>query len=114
MNSTKVWLCIGGSALLTYLLRLLPLEFLAKRELPRPLVIWLSFVPAGVITAIFCQWLLVPAAGAGLSGDQQMFLAVSLPAFAIAYKTRNFLTTLVVGCLLTALGRWALLATGLA
>jgi branched-subunit amino acid transport protein len=114
MDTQKVWWCIAGSAVLTYLLRFLPLEVLATRQLPRPVVVWLRFVPSGVIAAIFLQWLCVPETAAGLSITQKLYLAVSLPMFWVAWRTRNFLYTVVCGCGMTAISRLCLAHFGVA
>ncbi len=108
MTGAKIWLCILGSALLTFLLRYLPLELLAHRQLPRPAIVWLRFVPSGVVAAICMEWMCVAKDGVALSGDQKLFLAVSLPSFLVAYFSRNFLATVLCGCGLTALARFTL------
>jgi branched-subunit amino acid transport protein len=105
MDPNKVGLCIAGMVLVTFLPRFLPLLFLSSRKLPHTLVTWLRFVPAAVICSMLLQWLFYTESAEGLSATQVLFIGVSLPAFVLAYATRNFLATVVCGSAMAAMGR---------
>ena len=91
--------------LVTYLPRFLPVLLLSKRSLPRPLVRWLSYIPAAVLASLLGPALLIPADRLDLTLGANPGFWVSLPVFLIAFLTRNLFATVLSGMALLALWR---------
>ena len=53
-------LVIAGMALTNFALRFLPLAFLSRLQLPRPVMLWLSYVPISVMGALVASEVLRP------------------------------------------------------
>ncbi|WFA83815.1 AzlD domain-containing protein [Paenibacillus amylolyticus] len=91
-----VFWIIMGSALLTFIPRVLPLMLFSKRQIPMWLLRWLEYVPVAVMAALIGQELfmsdnqLVPI-------TQNAALWASLPTIAVAIWTRSLLGTVLVG-----------------
>ncbi len=85
-----------GMALVTYLPRFLPLYILAKTNIPRRLVVWLSYVPAAVLAALLFPGLLLSEGSIDVS-LQNNYLLAALPTFAAALRTRNMIFTVLTG-----------------
>lgn len=91
-----ILLIIIGSAIVTFLPRVLPLMILSRLQLPNWLVRWLKHIPIAVMAALLAQELLLhngtfsPAANA-------FKLAAALPAFLVAIWTKSLLGTVLVG-----------------
>ncbi len=105
MDSTYVWLSVGGMALVTFLPRYLPLQLLASRRLPDNLIVWLRFVPGCIMAAMLLQWLFFVDGGGSPTALQRQYWAISLPVALLAYTSRNFLATIVCGSALAAMCR---------
>jgi branched-subunit amino acid transport protein len=89
-------LLILGLALGTYLLRLLPLTALSRVTLPTWAQDWLSLVPGAVLAASLAQALLVQGEHLALSWRNPYLLA-AIPAFLVAWRTRNVVWTMLAG-----------------
>jgi branched-subunit amino acid transport protein len=91
-----VFWIIMGSALLTFIPRVLPLMLFSKIQIPLWLLRWLEYVPVAVMAALIGQELfmsdnqLVPI-------TQNAALWASLPTIAVAIWTRSLLGTVLVG-----------------
>ncbi|MCL6662698.1 AzlD domain-containing protein [Paenibacillus amylolyticus] len=91
-----VFWIIMGSALLTFIPRVLPLMLFSKIQIPMWLLRWLEYVPVAVMAALIGQELfmsdnqLVPI-------TQNAALWASLPTIAVAIWTRSLLGTVLVG-----------------
>ncbi|MBD8841206.1 MULTISPECIES: AzlD domain-containing protein [Paenibacillus] len=91
-----VFWIIMGSALLTFIPRVLPLMLFSKIQIPVWLLRWLEYVPVAVMAALIGQELfmsdnqLVPI-------TQNAALWASLPTIAVAIWTRSLLGTVLVG-----------------
>ncbi|MBT2287483.1 AzlD domain-containing protein [Paenibacillus polymyxa] len=91
-----VFWIIMGSALLTFIPRVLPLMLFSKIQIPMWLLRWLEYVPVAVMAALIGQELfmsdnqLVPIA-------HNAALWASLPTIAVAIWTRSLLGTVLVG-----------------
>ncbi|MBE5529561.1 AzlD domain-containing protein [Laribacter hongkongensis] len=107
MNSTSLWITILGMALVTALLRALPITLLAGRQLPPLLARWLSFVPVTVLAALLLPDIVLRQGELALTVDN-LFLWASLPTLAVAYFTRNFFGTMLTGMVTVGLARWLL------
>lgn len=89
-------LIILGSAVVTFVPRVLPLVLLSKLELPEWGMRWLSHVPVAVMAALVGQEiLLVDGEFALFRGNLELLAA--LPTFLVAIYTRSLLGTVVVG-----------------
>jgi branched-subunit amino acid transport protein len=91
-----VFWIIMGSALLTFIPRVLPLMLFSKIQIPLWLLRWLEYVPVAVMASLIGQELfmsdnqLVPI-------TQNAALWASLPTIAVAIWTRSLLGTVLVG-----------------
>lgn len=56
----SIFLIILGSALVTFIPRVLPIAILSRVELPEWAMRWLSYVPIAVMAALVGQELLMP------------------------------------------------------
>ncbi len=106
MDQTTIFLTIVGMGLVTYLPRLLPVWLLSSRSLPPLVVAWLRFVPVAVLAALLLPALVVREGRIDLSPNN-LFLVAAIPAVLMAWKTKSFFGTVLVGMGLVALLRWA-------
>lgn len=90
--------------LVTYLPRVLPVWYLAGRQLPRAVEVWLRYVPPAVLAAMLLPGLLMPD-GTLQINFTNLFLLAAVPAFIIAWKTRNLFAPVLTGMALVALAR---------
>jgi branched-subunit amino acid transport protein len=93
-----ILLIILGTALVTFIPRVLPLMILTRFELPEWATRWLSFVPISVMAALVGQELLMNDGEVALTTNTVEILA-ALPTFLVAIKTKSLLATVVVGIL---------------
>jgi branched-subunit amino acid transport protein len=105
MDQTAIFLTIVGMGVVTYLVRLLPVWLLSSRTLPPLVVAWLRFVPVAVLAALLLPGITMPEGHIDLSFGN-LFLWVAIPAILVAWKTRSFFGTVLVGIGLVALLRW--------
>ncbi|MBC8062974.1 MAG: AzlD domain-containing protein [Clostridiaceae bacterium] len=89
---------ILGSALVTFIPRVLPLMFLSKVEIPEWGEKWLNQIPVAVMSALLAQELLITNHKVFVF-DNVIKLIAALPTFIVAVKTKNLLITVVVGIL---------------
>jgi branched-subunit amino acid transport protein len=104
MDQTQIFLTILGMLLVTYLPRLLPVWFLATREMPEVLVTWLRYVPAAVLSALLLPALLVTGGKLNLAWNN-LYLLAFIPTLLVAWKTRSLFGAVVVGMAFVALAR---------
>jgi branched-subunit amino acid transport protein len=83
-------------ALGTYLFRIAPLTLLSGVELPQWALHWLRLVPGAVLAASLAQTLLVREGAFALTWRNPYLLA-AVPAFLVAWRTRNMLLTMTAG-----------------
>lgn len=102
-----IWLTILGMALVTLLVRALPLLTM-RGDLPGWLGRWLGYVPAAVFTALALRPITVSAGDAPhlMAGAP---LAAGLVGGLVAWRTGNTLATIVAGMA----AYWALRLGGL-
>lgn len=85
-----------GSALLTFIPRVLPLMLFSKIQIPMWLLRWLEYVPVAVMASLIGQELF-------MSGNklvpitQNPALWAALPTLIVAIWTRSLLGTVLVG-----------------
>ncbi|WP_423800693.1 AzlD domain-containing protein [Neobacillus sp. SAB-20_R2A] len=92
----SIFLIILGSALVTFIPRVLPIAILSRVELPEWAMRWLSYVPIAVMAALVGQELLMPNGKLSPLTDNLELIA-ALPAFLITIVTRSLLGTVVAG-----------------
>jgi len=91
-----VFLIILGSALVTFLPRVVPLMVLSRMELPEWGIRWLNYVPISVMAALVGQELFVHDGQlTSLWTNVELFAAI--PTVLVAIKTRSLLGTVVAG-----------------
>lgn len=90
-----VFLIIIGSALVTFLPRVLPLMVLSRMELPEWGIRWLNYVPISVMAALVGQELLLQDGQFSLMNNIELLAAI--PTVLIAMKTKSLLGTVVAG-----------------
>ncbi|BBI33970.1 AzlD domain-containing protein [Cohnella abietis] len=90
-----VFLIIIGSALVTFLPRVLPLIVLSRMELPEWGIRWLNYVPISVMAALIGQELFVQDEHFSLLNYIELLAAI--PTVLIAMKTKSLLGTVVAG-----------------
>jgi branched-subunit amino acid transport protein len=103
-----ITLLILGLALGTFLIRVLPLTVLGRIELAPSVREWLRLVPSAVLAASLAQALLVQDGALNLTWANRSLWA-AIPAFLVAWRTRNMLATMLAG-----MATYALLAQLLA
>ncbi|TLD46748.1 MAG: hypothetical protein FAZ92_00982 [Accumulibacter sp.] len=96
---------IIGIGVITFLLRFAPLALLARLELAGWLRQALRYVPAAVMAAIIAPPLFFAVGAPNIVPDLPRMAAAALAAL-IAWRTRNTLSTVVLGML----ALWALQA----
>jgi branched-subunit amino acid transport protein len=92
----SIFLIILGTALVTFIPRVLPIAILSRVELPGWAMRWLSYVPIAVMAALVGQELLMPN-GKLAPLQTNLDLIAALPTFIIAIVTRSLLGTVVTG-----------------
>jgi branched-subunit amino acid transport protein len=80
----------------TFLLRIVPLAVLTRVSFPGWLERWLRLVPGAVLAASLAQTLLVREGTIDISVTNLSLLAAA-PAFAIAWRTRSVVLTMLTG-----------------
>lgn len=104
MDDAAVWLTIAGMGAVTYVPRLLPLLLLTTRTLPRPVVLWLRYVPVAVLAAMLLPSLVLRGGQVDLALDN-LFLGAAIPTFLVAWRRRSMFGAVIVGMLVVALAR---------
>lgn len=90
-------LLIAGMTLVTYVPRLFPMLFLHRRELPEPLLRWLSFIPVAILAALLAPSLAVTNGKLDLS-IRNLYLLAALPTVAVAaFHRKNLFLVALTG-----------------
>jgi len=104
-TNTIIWIILG-SALVTWLPRIIPFIFVRKVKLPDVMLKWLSFIPICILSALVVENLL---------NTDQSFVTLDWPVFAafiptliVAIWTKSLSTTVVVGVISMAAIRYLL------
>src|SRR5512144_2560049 len=92
----RLWLIFLAAGLLTYAMRLSFILLWGKIDVPVWLQRALRFVPPAVLTAIFFPELFMPGGTLDLSPGNSRLIAGIL-AVVVAWRTRNFGLTILVG-----------------
>ncbi|MGI9862585.1 AzlD domain-containing protein [Moorella naiadis] len=91
----QILILILGTALVTYLPRMLPLVLLSRAQLPEVFLRWLRYIPAAVLAALLAPGLLLPGGKLALGGNP--YLLAAIPTGIIAVKTRSMALTILTG-----------------
>lgn len=109
MEQHTITLTILAMGAVTFLPRLLPLLFLARRQAPGstmpPLIeSWLQHVPVAVLAAMLLPSIVVPDGQVHLAADN-LYLWAAVPTLLIAWKTRSLVGSVLAGVATVAVGR---------
>lgn len=96
---------IVGTALVTFIPRILPLMVLSRFQLPEWATRWLSYVPISVMAALVAQEIFKNGEKVSLSINNVELLA-AIPTFFIAIKTRSLLVTVLAGIIVVMVLRF--------
>lgn len=99
-----ILLAILGSAVVTFLPRVLPLGLLSRFNLPKWLTRWLSYVPIAVLAALLAQSVLLSNGSIDFSVGNLALLAV-IPTLLVAVRSRSLIWTVLTGVAVMALLR---------
>jgi branched-subunit amino acid transport protein len=102
----KVYLVIGGMALVTFLIRYTMFAAADKFEFPPWFVEVLRFVPPAVLSAIIVPSVFLPAGTEVVLSFRSPHLVGALAALLVGLKTRNLLLVIVTGMAAFWLLRW--------
>lgn len=91
-----ILLVIVGSAIVTFIPRVLPLVLLSRMQIPEWGIQWLKHVPVAVMAALLAQELLLSENHFSIS-DNLLELIAAVPTFLVAILTRSLLGTVLVG-----------------
>ncbi|MDZ4184226.1 MAG: AzlD domain-containing protein [Desulfuromonadales bacterium] len=90
-----LWL-LFGMGIVTYLPRVLPLVFLAERNLPEGLRDWLSLIPVAILAALLAPGLLIDSSARTLALGKPELLA-AIPTLFLALRTRSLGLSVIFG-----------------
>lgn len=104
METERLVFIFLGMWAVTYLPRLLPLLALSRIKLPKPLMTWLSYLPAAILSALIFPGALMADGklDPGPGNPAVWALAVS---FLVAVKTRSLILTMVSGGIVIFIGQ---------
>ncbi|MBD3308756.1 AzlD domain-containing protein [candidate division KSB3 bacterium] len=105
MEQGEIFLTLLGMVVVTYLPRVLPVWWLSSKSLPPLVVAWLRYVPVAVLAAMLFPALLVDDATIDVGFDN-LFLWAAVPTCLLAWKTRSFFGSVLVGMGIVAAVRY--------
>lgn len=108
MDQKIIFITILGMMVVTFVPRALPLVALAQRSLPEIVVRWLSFIPVAVLAAMLVPILIINQ-GELDWGTENIFLWAALPTIVVSWRTKSFVSAVLVGMGCVALGRYLFL-----
>jgi branched-subunit amino acid transport protein len=100
-----VFLMILGTAIVTFIPRVLPLMVLSRFRLPVWGTRWLNHVPISVMAALVAQEIFIHAGKISFFTNNVQLLA-AIPTLLIAIKTRSLLVTVLVGIISLMVSRY--------
>lgn len=93
--NTYILIIIIGSAIVTFIPRVLPLMILSRLSLPDWIMSWLNHVPVAVMAALVGQELLL--SDGKLAIFDSLELLAAMPTFLVAIISRSLLATVITG-----------------
>lgn len=100
-----ILITILGSALVTFIPRVLPLVLLSRMRIPPGLIRWLQHIPIAVMAALIAHELFLYDGHFSIVNTRLEWLT-AIPTFVTAIITRSLLGTVLVGLLCMMLLRW--------
>lgn len=97
INTYILWIIIG-TAVVTFIPRVLPFIILSRLDLPEWVLKWLEYVPIAVMAALLAQEVLIYENELSFSFQNLKLLAI-VPTFITAIITRSLIGTVLVGIL---------------
>ena len=98
MSDTYIWSVVAGMALANFLVRFIPIAVVSRMDLPRPVMRWLSYIPASVMGALVAGEVFRPG-GAWTPPLVSPYVWASIPTALVYWRTRSFLGATVTGML---------------
>ncbi len=96
MTMTTAFLTIVAMGVVTYLIRLLPIEFFSRINIPTWALQSMRYVPIAVLTAIIVPEVIIPGGEFNVSPGNARLLA-ALVAVIVAWRTKNVFLTVATG-----------------
>lgn len=100
----RIVLTVLGMGLVTYIPRVMPVLLLAGRQLPRPVLDWLSLLPPAILSALVAQEVFLVDGRLNVSTDNPNLIPALITAL-IAWRTRSLAWTVLGGLAAAALYR---------
>jgi branched-subunit amino acid transport protein len=95
----RMWTIIAGMTLVTLMPRIIPLLTLPGMKMPRIVERWFGNIAPAILAALLLPELLldrtIPASPAVSASNP--YLLASLPAFLVAWKTKNLFAAVMAG-----------------
>ncbi|MGM0124511.1 hypothetical protein IGI37_001889 [Enterococcus sp. AZ194] len=104
MTTSYLLMVIAGSAVVTWIPRILPFILSKKVDFPKWLMDFLSYIPICILTALLFQSILEVRAGK-LPAIDLLSLVACVPTFLVAIRTKDLMKTVIVGIVTMALLR---------
>ena len=102
MENTLIWVILGMAAV-TFIPRMIPMVFLADREVPQWVNEWLGYIPVAVLAALLFPSLFIRNDQIAIIDNSYLFAAV--PTFIIGLWTKNIFATVLTGMISVVLFR---------
>lgn len=99
MSDELIWTIIIGMAIANFSVRFVPVALVSRLELPRPVMRWLSFVPAAVMGSLVASEVFRPSGRWVAPLTSPHLWAAGATALAYA-RTRSFLGSTLIGMVL--------------
>lgn len=96
LNPIAFIVLLIGVSLLTYLIRLLPIMYLSKKELPTWLKEWMKFIPAGIFAALIAPDIFTSNGSLSISFTNIKLIS-SFLVLLIALKTKSLGLSIFIG-----------------
>lgn len=96
MDNSYIWAVIIGMAVLNYLVRFPPIALISRITLPKPVLRWLSFVPAAVMGSLVALEVFRPQ-GNFVAPLTSPYLWAALLTGIVYRLTRSFLGATIAG-----------------
>lgn len=94
MNS-QFLLLIMGMAVVSYIPRIVPMMYFAKREIPQWFQDWMKYVPAALFAALFFKDVFI--VDHNFSFFSNMKIIAALVVIGVAYKTKSMGISVIAG-----------------
>jgi len=96
VTAATAFVTIVAMGVVTYLIRLLPIEFFSRIDIPTWALQSMRYVPIAVLTAIFVPEVIMPGGEFNISLGNARLLAASV-AIVVAWRTKNVFLTVAAG-----------------